>query len=168
VHPGGRLPDQRQAVSGKTFSFPRCARLRASAEYQAVFGGGMRFSGTCFRLHAAPRAAAAAPSNPGAGPRLGITVSKRVDKTSVGRQRIKRQVRECFRRQRPGLPDLDLVVVAKAPAAAASNAELRGELEKLLQRVRALPPLDAAGTMPGLEAAGDGRIPNPSRPSRPS
>lgn len=138
--------------------------MRASADYQAVFGGGVRFSGACFRLHALQLAKATAPLAEPA-PRLGITVSKRVDKTSVGRQRIKRQVRECFRLQRATLPPFDLVFVAKAAAATTSNAELRRELEKLLQRLHALPPVDAAGTMPGLEAAGSGRIADDSNPS---
>lgn len=140
------------------FRFPRCARLRASADYQAVFGGGIRFSSPCFRLHVLPR-------DEPSGARLGIAVSKRVDKRSPGRNRIKRQVRESFRLQRASLPNVDLVFVGKPPAATASRQSLRGELDGLLQRVRALPPVDAAGTMPALAAADTARIPDEPNPS---
>ena len=138
--------------------FPRRARLRTSADYQAVFGEGKRFSTSCFRLHVVPHA-------PATTSRLGIAVSKRVDKLSPGRNRIKRQVREYFRLHRASVPCADFVFVAKPPAAAASNDVLRGELEILLQRVRALPPADVAGTMPALEATAPRRHPDIPEPS---
>jgi len=125
--------------------FPRSARLRASADYQAVFGEGKRFSTASFRLHVMPRAE-------GAPARLGIAVSKRVDKLAHGRNRIKRQVREYFRQHRAVLANADWVFVAKPPAAVASNPTLRSELDTLLRRAGALPLADVVGTMPALEA----------------
>ena len=143
-----------QASSG----FPRLARLRAAADYQAVFGDGKRFSSPCFRLHVQVRPVPALA-------RLGIAVSKRVDKLSPGRNRIKRVVREYFRQQRSGLAGADFVVVAKPPAATASNQTLRSELELVFKRAHALPPAEPAGTMPALEATDDRRhsiFPDPS------
>ena len=70
--------------------FPRCARIRTSAEYQAVFSEGSRVSGAYFRLHLAQGEAFPKP-------RLGIAVSKRVDKSAVARNRIKRVCRDYFR-----------------------------------------------------------------------
>ena len=123
--------------------FPRCAHLRASAEFQAVFGEGRRISGTCFRLHAR--------LVDSSGPaRLGMTVSKRVDKTSVGRNRIRRQIKECFRLLRPTLPAGDYVVLAKPEAARTDNRLLRAELLSLLERARTLKPTVPTGTMPHL------------------
>lgn len=123
--------------------FPRCAHLRASAEFQAVFGEGRRVSGTCFRLHAR----LVDPTGP---TRLGVTVSKRVDKTSVGRNRIRRQIKESFRLLRHTLPAGDYVVLAKPEAARADNRQLRTELLSLLERARTLKPIAPTGTMPHL------------------
>ena len=132
--------------------FPRCAHLRVSAQFQAVFGEGTRFSGTLFRLHVLP-------TGDTAEPRLGVTVSKRVDKLAVGRNRIRRQIKECFRLQRASLPVADYVFLAKAEAARADNATLRGELLSLLERARTLKPVVPPGTMPRSDAIA-GRTPS--------
>lgn len=112
--------------------FPRCAHLRASAEFQAVFGEGNRISGAAFRLHVR-RSADATQA------RLGVTVSKRVEKTAVGRNRLRRQIKEVFRLQRANLPPGDYVVLAKPDAARLDNAGVRSELSNLFERARRLP-----------------------------
>lgn len=135
-----------------SLAFPRCAHLRVSAQFQAVFGEGKRISGTCFRLHAhLPADAAQA--------RLGVTVSKRVDKLSVGRNRIRRQIKECFRLSRASLPAGDYVVLAKPEAAKADNAALRAELLSLFARARTLKAMPVTGTMPPSDA-NTGRSPS--------
>ena len=132
-----------------TLRFPRCAHLRASAEFQAVFGEGSRVSGACLRLHVR---FAAAP----AGARLGLTVGKRVDKRAVARNRLRRVLRETFRLMRPELPPGDYVFLAKPEARTATNAALRAECVELLQRASRRAPLPGStpdGTMPGLAAS---------------
>jgi ribonuclease P protein component len=127
-----------------TLRFPRRAHLRASAEFQAVFGEGSRVSGPSLRLHVR-----FAPVD--AGARLGLTVSKRVDPRSVGRNRIRRILRETFRLQRASLPSGDYVVLAKTEARALSGAALRAELTDLLRRAARRAPLPDStpdGTMP--------------------
>jgi ribonuclease P protein component len=136
----------------RALRFPRRAHLRASAEFQAVFGGGTRFSGPLFRLQVLPAAADAAD----AACRLGMTVSKRVDKRAVVRNRIRRQVREAFRLQRAQLPAGDYVFQAKPEAAKADNPALRQALLKLLARAAmTLKPPAAPGTMPPAAPAPD-------------
>jgi ribonuclease P protein component len=128
-----------------TLRFPRRAHLRASAEFQAVFGEGSRVSGPSLRLHVR-----FAPNE--AGARLGLTVSKRVDPRSVGRNRIRRVLRETFRLGRSLLPAGDYVVLAKPEAKAQSNAALRAEFDDLLRRAAKRAPLPAPtpdGTMRG-------------------
>jgi ribonuclease P protein component len=134
--------------------FPRRAHLRASAEFQAVFGGGSRFSGPLFRLQVLPA------SGDGSQARLGMTVSKRVDKRAVARNRIRRQVREVFRVQRHRLPPGDYVFQAKPEATQVDNPGLRHALLKLLERAATtlkapvppvtMPPAAPAGATPPL------------------
>jgi ribonuclease P protein component len=141
--------------------FPRRAHLRAASEFQAVFSEGRRLSGAVLRLHVrlAPAPAAAIADAPSPAPlpppiaRLGITVSKRVDKRAVGRNRVRRQIRETFRLARATLPPGDYVVLAKPEAAKADNAALRRELGSLLLRAATLAPMTCStsaplGTMP--------------------
>jgi ribonuclease P protein component len=116
--------------------------VRTSAEYQAVFGGGIRVSGACFRLHVAR-------SETQAGAKLGIAVSKRVDKTAVGRNRIKRDCREFFRQHKNTFELADYVLVAKPEAAIATGKNRRLELEKLFTRAQTLLSKAAIGTMHG-------------------
>lgn len=123
-------------------TFPPAARLRVAGQFQATFAEGQRLNGQFFRLHARVLAG-------DAPTRLGITVSKRVDKHAVGRNRLKRQAREAFRVARAELPAGDYVLLAKSEAAKADNRSVRGDLERLLQRARSLKAPAAPGTMPG-------------------
>jgi ribonuclease P protein component len=149
------LPAPAMPVPASTaLDLPRRAFLRASAQFQTVFREGRRLQGTHFRVHAQLHAppAASGPPDPLAPARLGITVSKRVDKRAVGRNRIRRQVRECFRLQRPALPPGDYVVLALAGAARQDNAALRVELLSLFERARTLKPRVPPVTMRPADA----------------
>ena len=146
--------------------FPRCARLRASAEFQAVFGEGSRVSGPHLRLHVrfAPEAA---------GARLGLTVGKRVDARAVGRNRIRRVLRDTFRLQRAALPPGDYVVLAKPEAKTQTAATLRAEFIDLLARAARRAPARAADVAahdsPLPQATPDGTMPGlPSPPVAPA
>lgn len=123
-------------------TFPPAARLRVAGQFQATFAEGQRLNGQYFRLHARVLADAGSA-------RLGITVSKRVDKLAVGRNRLKRQAREAFRAARAALPAGDYVLLAKSEAKNADNAAVRRDLERLLERARSLKAPAAPGTMPG-------------------
>lgn len=133
-------------------AFPRQARVRARAEFDRVFAHGRRTASPLMALHW---------HDDGAPPRLGLAVSRKVDRTAVGRNRIKRQLREQFRQLRPALRPGAYVVVARAPAARATGPALREGLQALLRRAGALPVPAADGTMPGSPAAA------PTRPSAP-
>jgi ribonuclease P protein component len=65
--------------------------------------------------------------------RLGVTVSRKTG-GAVVRNRIKRRVRECFRRHlRPTLTvGTDMVVIARAGAGALDSAQLCGELRSAI------------------------------------
>ena len=119
--------------------FPRAARVRAKAEFTAVFDGGRRTAEPRMALHWLADDAPA---------RLGLAVSRKVDPHAVGRNRIKRALRDAFRHLRARLPGGAYVVVARSGAAQADGAALREAFERLLQRAGALPPPSPAGTMP--------------------
>jgi ribonuclease P protein component len=115
----------------------RPQRVRLPAEFQRCFAQGERINGRYFRMHWLAAAA----------PRLGQAVSRKVDPRAVGRNRIKRLVRDAFRRERHALPPGDCVLVARVEAGKATSAELRADLERLWLRLRALKPTVPAGTM---------------------
>lgn len=71
---------------------------------------------------------------PGSSARLGLAVSRKVSKSAVQRNRIKRLVRESFRKHSAGLPPLDIVVMARPGAAGCDNPRLATSIDALLER----------------------------------
>ena len=117
--------------------FPKTARLRQRSEFAYVFEHGRRVAAPALTLHWMQASQ----------PRLGVSVSRKVDPDAVGRNRIKRVLREAFRAMRPQLASADYIVVARPPAAGLANAALRDTFAQLLQRAGALPAPPPAGTM---------------------
>ncbi len=140
-----------------TACFPRQARVRTRAEYDTVFKHGRRTASPVFvlHLHRAPEATVA---------RLGLAVSRKVDPRAVGRNRIKRVLRDAFRLQRRHLAPGDYVVVARPAARGMDNAALVAALLALFRRAGALPATGHGGTMP----TPSGPEPSPSTASAPS
>jgi len=87
---------------------------------------GRRASSNAFVVLVAPRPDAA-------GPRLGITASRKVG-GSVMRNRVKRRIREWFRRGRPLTRAVDIVVIVRRAAVELEWSELDRSLSSLLAR----------------------------------
>lgn len=83
--------------------------------------------------------------------RLGLAISKRVSKRAVERNRIKRLVRESFRRMRHQLPSIDVVLMGREQAAGLPGPLLLAELDSLWRRLLPVKP-DADG-VPGRPEA---------------
>ncbi|MBW3550377.1 MAG: ribonuclease P protein component [Proteobacteria bacterium] len=131
--------------------FPRTARVRARSDFDRIFKHGRRVALPVLALHFQARG-----ELPGAGDaRLGLAVSRKVDPHAVGRNRIKRVLRDLFRHQRAALAAGDYVVVARPGASQCDGAQLREALLRLLQRAGALPVPSPDGTMPAAPPATD-------------
>lgn len=88
-------------------TLPKAARLLRRHEFLRVQQKGRR-------LYAGEVLVIALDSG-GTRPRIGITVSSKIA-NAVGRNRVKRWVREAFRATRESFPPVDLVVVARRGA----------------------------------------------------
>lgn len=124
--------------------FPPTARVRARADFDRIFRDGRRVALPLLALH---WRSADGPA------RLGLAVSRKVDRRAVVRNRIRRVLRDHFRQLRALLPPGDYVLVARPTAAAATPAVLREACNTLLRRAGALPAPAADGTMPAPHPA---------------
>jgi ribonuclease P protein component len=106
-------------------SFPAARRLRRRQEFLKTYQTGRRVHGRLVVIFGCPAE--------DDGLRLGITVPKKVGNATI-RNRLRRQVREIFRRSPAArtAPPCLLVVNVSPRAAAASFTELRDEIERLL------------------------------------
>jgi ribonuclease P protein component len=107
---------------------PRAARLRDSRDFQRVNRTGKRRASAHFVV------VIAASRAEGGAPKLGLAVSRRVG-NAVARNRVKRRVREWFRRAAAELPEAtDWVVIARAGAAGLDRGAVEAELAGLAAR----------------------------------
>jgi ribonuclease P protein component len=99
---------------------PKKGRLSRSAEFERVYRQGRSIGNRYLTLYVFPRggtpAAASSSLELTEGPRLGVSVSRKVG-GAVDRNRVKRLLREAFAIERDRLPaDTDAVVVARPEA----------------------------------------------------
>ncbi len=123
-----RPENDNTAVSSEDRRFGRELRVLTSREYRRVFDDNRR--------RADPFAVLLGHDGERPHARLGITVSKKVSKKAVVRNRIKRQIREYFRVTHHDLAPLDYVVIARSASAGADAATLRASLEAHFDRYR--------------------------------
>lgn len=130
----------------KPEGFPAVLRLRKRRDFLRVQNGGQKHHTRHFLVFVAPSGAAVTGEEP-AVVRLGITVTRKVG-TAVVRNRIKRLVREAFRRKRGQFKaSCDLVWVAKQSAATVRYAEVMAEMDAMSRRVTPRP--SGPGPLPG-------------------
>jgi ribonuclease P protein component len=125
---------------------PKRRRLSRSAEFERVYRQGRSKANRFLVLYAFPREDDAAPtgdtpagSAEPVGPRLGLSVSRRVG-GAVDRTRVKRVLREAFWAEAERLPPgADYVVVARPDARELAEREgmpgIRGALAELVDQL---------------------------------
>ncbi|CAM1000478.1 ribonuclease P protein component [Rhodanobacter sp. Root179] len=127
---------------------PRDARLRRPGDFAALRTSSGRAGGRCFHMRFRENELGHA--------RLGLAISKRVSKRAVERNRIKRLLRESFRRVRHQLPPVDMMVMAREQAAGVPGPQLLTELDGLWKKLLASQttssgPLKRAGDTTTIE-----------------
>lgn len=106
---------------------PRKARIRDEASFRALRRA-PRYRGRWFVV-------AAVPNNLGQS-RLAVRIAKKVMKSAVARNRMRRCVKEVFRHQRHALESADFLVSLVQPYGEASLQDARQELERLLRAAK--------------------------------
>ncbi len=114
-------------MTGTGARLNRASRLRHPRDFRRIGSQGSRRASRYFILLVVIREG----TPEAAGARLGITVSRKVG-DAVVRNRVKRRVREWFRRERGHLEErADLVVIARPPAAELPGREIARDLQEL-------------------------------------
>lgn len=102
-------------------------RLLDAHDYRRVFAQPARSTDELLTVLGRPNGRAHA--------RLGLAISRKSATSAVQRNRIKRLVRESFRRHLRELPSVDFVVLARTGVAAKTNEEIRRSLERHWRRL---------------------------------
>lgn len=110
-----------------TGDFSRSKRLLKPGEFKQVFDHSTRSSDSNLTVFGRP--------NSQSNARLGLAISKKQLKLAVDRNRIKRLVRESFRRHQLELAGLDLVVLARRSIHDLDNYQILYALERHWQRI---------------------------------
>ncbi|MDH3977006.1 MAG: ribonuclease P protein component [Gammaproteobacteria bacterium] len=107
--------------------FPRENRLTQGAEFDLVFKkanrSSDRFFTVLYRQNSLPSA------------RLGMAIAKKRINKATSRNRLKRLVRESFRRSKEKLSGVDIVIMARSTADETNNQILFNSLEGHWQKI---------------------------------
>ncbi|PCH57041.1 MAG: ribonuclease P protein component [Legionellales bacterium] len=102
--------------------FPKALHLRTQAHFKRVFGSNRCFRTKYWIVLFIPNAYTY--------PRLGLSVAKKNIPTAVGRNRIKRLIRESFRAQQGALANLDIVIVVRKLVGSTDNTTISKQLTR--------------------------------------
>jgi len=103
-------------------SFPRRLRLTRANDFQQVFKNNFRCADDCLTILVGRK--------PGDRPRLGFAIGRKQVPTAVARNRLKRLVRESFRKARHRLPARDLVIMVRREIVSAKAEKIRNALDQ--------------------------------------
>ena len=107
--------------------FPKPFHIRRARDFSRVYRVGKRARGSIMLLVGA--------TNGLDHPRLGLSVSKKIWKHAVKRNRVRRVFREAFRLSCPELPPFDFVLIPAEPRLLPNTADTVLELKRLGQKL---------------------------------
>ena len=114
------------ALQFKPESFPRSNHVCKSKEFTLIYTG-KRVSGSMFIVYY---------NILGSAGKAGFTVSKKVSKSSVERNKLKRRLREIYRRNKSILPaNISVIIRALPKAAGADFNEIKREILSLFNTI---------------------------------
>ncbi|MEC4990093.1 MAG: ribonuclease P protein component [Oscillatoria sp. PMC 1068.18] len=114
-------------------ALPFANRLRQRRDFQAVYQQGIRRSGSYLKLRALYSESEELPA------RIGISISQKVSKKAVVRNRIKRQIRAACQLLLPEISaGWKIVIVVRPGAQECKYEHFLRELEKLLVQAEVL------------------------------
>lgn len=112
-----------------TLRLTKAQRLKTPAQFQDVYKSKQWGHSRLYSFNVLPMEAS------GQAAVLGVTVSKKVSKAAVDRNRIKRQIKEFYRHSQSDLNDAHLIITAKPACLKASDAERLESLSELWGKV---------------------------------
>lgn len=110
-----------------TLRFYKNAKLIKTDEFSSVFNFRKRINAKCLVMHYQPNTLAHA--------RLGLVVGKKVAKSSVHRNYMRRVLREFFRTQQHEINSVDLVVRVQNKFDTKDFIQIKQEFDALIQKV---------------------------------
>lgn len=112
----------------RNYSLPKKRRLHKATEFQSVIRFRRTVSGEFLQLYVKP--------NNLDYPRLGLIVTKKLERLAVGRNRLKRMLREVFRMHQQELGKKDCVFRLQRSLAQIDAVRLRQEAEMLILKMK--------------------------------
>ena len=108
------------------YSFQKGERLKSKQDFEEIFKHGKRITAKLFRVYYFKKDTR----------KLGVIVSKKVSKSAVKRNRIKRWVREIYRVNKSQIPeDVRIIVIALTQAEKSSFNEVSKDILHIFDRI---------------------------------
>jgi ribonuclease P protein component len=124
---------------GKPQGFPKSERVRRTEDFTRILRRGRRSRGQFFDAYWIADGRAPGPPDPeSAGNRAGIAAGKKLG-PAVLRNRLKRRLREAYRRNKRELPcrGIAIVFVASRRTIGRSAAEVEADMRRVLRAIAA-------------------------------
>ncbi len=109
-------------------SFPAKFKIKTSRDFHYILTEGAKTHSENFILYSKP--------NSLGFPRLGLSVGKKASASSVKRNRIKRVLREFFRKNKLAFFSNDVVFIVKNNVSNKKSSELLLEVKKLTKHIK--------------------------------